>query len=512
MGSASRRALVIVTGGVAGLMLALVHAACGANVFACSANDECSDGGEAGTCEASGYCSFPDPECESGSRYGDHAGDSLAGDCVPPDAGTTGTADDDGSPTTADVDDSLEDSSAADVVTDPTIDPTTVDSTTDTPLPECGDGNLDPGEICDDDNLVDGDGCNADCSPSGTVLWEIVEDGGAGLADGAASIAIDDADALFVGAWFTTGMTPRLAARRLALDGTIEWTTPIVGPLPWNSIYAWGIEVDAAGNPAIAGDGSTGMGDDWVVAQLDAEGEILWQAIEPGEAYGLGIGESVWVCGQGPSGQGMLIGYDDLGVDTHRLLGAPAYPADGFAWDCFVTDNQISLAGTIASAPERGFLRRVDSAGTVNASHELEASYDQGLALAQGQDSWWFVGRSNTLDAGWIAQADASFDSLVGPTIATEDGVSANLHGVTVGPSGEVVAVGWQTVDEGYDALVQKYSPAGELAWSRTFASPDDLDGYARDAVIASDGTIVFAGHAGQLNDTGDFWVVALTP
>ena len=31
-------------------------------------------------------------------------------------------------------------------------------------MPYCGDGNLDPGEECDDGNNVDGDGCNSDCT------------------------------------------------------------------------------------------------------------------------------------------------------------------------------------------------------------------------------------------------------------------------------------------------------------------------------------------------------------
>lgn len=67
-------------------------------------------------CAAGGACAFPDADCESGHRYGDHAG-SMSGQCVPPFDTTTG-ADDAGSsgdsPTTIDpstVSDSLEDSS-----------------------------------------------------------------------------------------------------------------------------------------------------------------------------------------------------------------------------------------------------------------------------------------------------------------------------------------------------------------------------------------------------------------
>jgi len=36
--------------------------------------------------------------------------------------------------------------------------------TVEPPDPYCGDGKLDPGEECDDGNNVDGDGCDADCT------------------------------------------------------------------------------------------------------------------------------------------------------------------------------------------------------------------------------------------------------------------------------------------------------------------------------------------------------------
>lgn len=38
-------------------------------------------------CQPSGACSFPDLQCESGQRYGDHVGGVLAGTCVPLDEG-----------------------------------------------------------------------------------------------------------------------------------------------------------------------------------------------------------------------------------------------------------------------------------------------------------------------------------------------------------------------------------------------------------------------------------------
>jgi len=58
--------------------------------FVCEGSSDCNDGSFTGMCQPSGYCSFGDASCESGQRYGDLAGDDLAGTCVPPIDGTTG--------------------------------------------------------------------------------------------------------------------------------------------------------------------------------------------------------------------------------------------------------------------------------------------------------------------------------------------------------------------------------------------------------------------------------------
>ena len=61
-----------------GALLALGDAAClRATRFTCDRNDAC---GSTGSCEATGFCSFPDPAC-NGNRYDASAG-VLAGQCV----------------------------------------------------------------------------------------------------------------------------------------------------------------------------------------------------------------------------------------------------------------------------------------------------------------------------------------------------------------------------------------------------------------------------------------------
>jgi hypothetical protein len=63
------------------LPLFALFAGCTANAFACEEANDCA-GVMGGVCEATGWCSFPDDGCESGRRYGEWAGDELAGACV----------------------------------------------------------------------------------------------------------------------------------------------------------------------------------------------------------------------------------------------------------------------------------------------------------------------------------------------------------------------------------------------------------------------------------------------
>lgn len=76
--------------------LVVVALGCGNHgSYVCSSSTQCVLESVNGTCEAQGYCSFPDTECPSGSRFESNAGDSLGGTCVPegnmPDGGETTT-------------------------------------------------------------------------------------------------------------------------------------------------------------------------------------------------------------------------------------------------------------------------------------------------------------------------------------------------------------------------------------------------------------------------------------
>jgi cysteine-rich repeat protein len=137
-------------------MRALLFASCLASgcvtpaaTFTCATGAEC----PGGTCEADGFCSFPDGTCDSGSRYGDGSGD-LSNTCVAATAACGNGMIESG--------EDCEDGNAD-----------ATDFCVDCKLAACGDGavlaNI---EDCDDGNTIDGDGCNAnclDCGPGGVT-------------------------------------------------------------------------------------------------------------------------------------------------------------------------------------------------------------------------------------------------------------------------------------------------------------------------------------------------------
>jgi hypothetical protein len=114
--------------GLAAAMLAgMLLGACRIDaVFDCERDDQCQLRGQIGACAASGYCTFPDPSCDSGSRYDDRAGGSYGGTCTTTDGVDAGVdtptdpdpdhdgiiSDDDNCPLVANADQHDEDSDA----------------------------------------------------------------------------------------------------------------------------------------------------------------------------------------------------------------------------------------------------------------------------------------------------------------------------------------------------------------------------------------------------------------
>jgi len=123
--------------------------------YACTDSNQCRKGDQPGFCQPTGYCSYADPACPTGFRYGDEADADLAGECVDP----PGATDTDIDPTTNPSGGSSSGGSS-DTGNPTTLDPSTTNDTLDTDSSsDTGDtcGSLD--QPCCDDACDDGLSC-----------------------------------------------------------------------------------------------------------------------------------------------------------------------------------------------------------------------------------------------------------------------------------------------------------------------------------------------------------------
>ena len=115
----------------------------------------------------------------------------------------------------------------------------------------CGDESLDPGEDCDDGNDVNGDGCNDDCTISGSELWMLSWDAETRDVD----LAMDAYDHLLV------AIEPEIHC--MNTSGTIHWTHDVDDHL---SKIEWGPDSGAYALVGFSVD----------LRRLDSSGDELW--------------------------------------------------------------------------------------------------------------------------------------------------------------------------------------------------------------------------------------------
>ena len=182
-----------------GLSAALLWAGgCADDVFRCETASQCQQNGASGTCEANGFCSFPDDDCPSGKRYGAESPDGLANVCVEPEdvAGTEGVTTECGTGTCPDGPDGESSTTTPTSATEPTVggsDTTTTGDTTGVPptsgsTEETGSGSSGVPDNCPtivdefDDSMVD------------DLLWTLVDQPSVSEAAGTVRFQVDPLD------------------------------------------------------------------------------------------------------------------------------------------------------------------------------------------------------------------------------------------------------------------------------------------------------------------------------
>lgn len=482
--------------------------ACNASFFACSDAKECAGDNGSGICEPTGWCSFPDESCASGSRYGGLAGDGLADECVAP-AGTESTGD-----ATTIVDPSVTTFTTADPVTEtssPTSTSTTEESSESGAPSMCGDGDLDDDEACDDGNLSPADGCSPQCQPSGSLLWQQSIGGDPGSAS---ALALWQDGDVMVG--FTvvldTGAMPgvwRVEPER----GDIVWTEGLAPP---NDEIASVTDIDVR----VLGDTEDAIVSVAAVGMTTGD-SVIYRVTDDGASSTLEMadGHVVFGLAREPGGRGMAVGinafgngfvqqFDAQGEFGVEQLGEPYLPNDGAPLDVLLDGDVTYVVGLQFSDPTIPAFFGA-TVNEVALRHQFVPGLDnraQAIARDPRSGRLW-IGGVSTDFGGWVATVNPSGIELE-PELVTGGG-GGQVVAVAVDPDGSAVVVGADGREGDRNGRVVRIDPSGAVRWSGSY--PTEGDDILLDVAIAGTGELFVAGTR-VVDDVAVAWFARLVP
>jgi cysteine-rich repeat protein len=374
------------------------------------------------------------------------------------------------------------------------------------PGPFCGDGTLDPGEECDDNNTLDDDGCSSECdSDCGIEYW--------------VDITIDQG-------WFNVHAMEARPGGRLLIAGDVS-QDGAPGFVRVTSMLDSALEGALEGPPL----GPPGT------PELPQTHQVHALALTPaGDVVALGTSTEVLVVDEDPQVSYWLARFAAVDLAEQWRVDIPAAEPDLRPLDVALLGNgdAILTMTTVVSDSDRdiAFERRSGTDGSVMWQSSHSGAFDGGWSLdAAGLVA---VGAGDRVWAAGIVRVNwQTFETTVIELDPADGSVSwtgvplpdpGNVHeqrvyDLSAGPNG-TVAVGINVL-----GAASPYNFGGaflyaehELAWSLV---PDDLpweDGtpYISPRItIDSDGEALVAGtytHDFEISTAARTWVVGLAP
>lgn len=407
---------------------------------------------------------------------------------------------------------------------------TAVDSTG--PVAECGNGIVEDGEECDDQNVLDDDDCSSACTIPFVELWTVTYDGGD--ADVANHALFDEEGNLYVLGNVEVGGQYDVWLRQYTPDGREGFTWTYAGAFGGDDFgrrMAW-----LDGDLVIVGTEATETnGDDVLILRLSlADQTPVWtqQYDGPGSGpepadngdYGGGIAvdadgnllvaASISVDGQmadislrklDPDGGELWVHqYDD--PTAHDVDTASAVVVDGT--DVYLIGNSFITADT-----EQSWIRKLDTDGG-----ELWTQTIPGVEFTNGaldsQGNLVLVGLEDDNPDNvnlWAGKFDADFAELA---TTTHDGPSGSYDvagGVALGASDSVYLTGSITI-VGQQANIwsARYMPdLGLRLWNDAYGNEDaQLNDVGRGVAVSADETrVAVVGFESVLGQDSNVWV-----
>lgn len=430
--------------------------------------------------------------------------------------GSDPSATPEGSSSTGNDDDDEESSSGqtVDPTTETTDDPDSSGTTTEDPtttadpdsssgttgVPElCGNGDLDDGEGCDDENTMDGDECSSTCTVPYEVLWTASHNGSASNRDSIVEMAIGpDGNIYAIGSERVTDEGENLWLRQYMPDGTEGWTVSYNGLFGDDSGSA--LAFFDNGDIAVVGTSEGEFdGDDIFIARISGTDQsVLWSATQDGPGMGPGDnddfdygtdiivdGENVIVSGGlriGVQDWDVFVGsYDVDGIElwTNTYAGAAggndsgralALDADGVVW--------VAATETDADDETQGLVLGFDVADGAALDGETVALDVRTRDMALDADGNFVILGDVTEQLTFVDMAVRKFDPTWGETwsLNIDRGSDEFAIGVSVGPSGNIYVAGTARASAAeYDAYLQALDTDGNRLWAASYGNTEAL-------------------------------------
>ncbi len=400
----------------------------------------------------------------------------------------------------------------------------------------CGDGIVDPEELCDDGNAVDGDGCDADCTaPSGAVLWEIHEPNVAGERRSGDGVALDTDGNIYVSGTVASAGTSRAYLRRYDAAGEMQWE------VEYDEVPDVTRTIDVAlgpdGQPTIAG--GHWIEDPGIVAGFVAtfsdEGVPQWSEaghmsagthVDVWERVAVDTDGSIVLCGMAAATASDTVAWvrklDAAGIWQWTWTGdsvSDREPGARVSGCGIGADGEIALGGAASPSTSELWTGRLDSGGTPIWTDADEPGDGQGGffdALAVGPDGESYVAGFFQAGAGVfqtrLERRDAD-GSVAWSQSYPNDAAGDRTYDVAVHADGSLTLTGLVS-GAGTDGFVRRVGPQGQPLWDEAVTAGDDLDERLRSvAVDAASGAIVAVGTADNAdNASSGLWLRRFAP